>query len=287
MKKKTFGLIIIFLLFAFNLYAANGDLIVSGNVGIGTTTPGYTLDVTGNINAYKLLQDSNFALNLTSNRGWVQINPNSCVGCYNNLVQAGDKVILFSNGTVNTGSLVIGPWGSGGIRITNMGNVGIGTVPHYQLELSTDTAAKLSTSTWTITSDARLKTNIQPYAKGLKEILQINPVSYQYNGKGGVGHMKGCKDPLTTDKCVETDIVDSELLSKTNVGVLAQEIQSIVPETVTSHKGKINADDTVETDLLDFNSHALTFILINAVKELNAKIDSLNQQIADLKTKVK
>jgi hypothetical protein len=45
MKKKSLGLIIGFLLIGFNLFAADGDLIVNGNVGIGTTTPSYKLDI--------------------------------------------------------------------------------------------------------------------------------------------------------------------------------------------------------------------------------------------------
>jgi hypothetical protein len=51
-------------------------------------------------------------------------------GDYNSLTQAGDKGIIFSNGTVDTGNIVIGPWlsaASGGLRITNTGNVGVGT----------------------------------------------------------------------------------------------------------------------------------------------------------------
>jgi ubiquinone biosynthesis protein UbiJ len=81
--------------------------------------------------------------------------------------------------------------------------------------------------------------------------------------------------------------VDTELLLQTYVGVIAQDIQAVVPETVTSHKGKINEDDTDETDILDVDSHSLTFILINAVKELSAQVDSLNRQIADLNARVK
>jgi len=86
---------------------------------------------------------------------------------------------------------------------------------------------------------------------------------------------------------METEIVDTELLSQTNVGVIAEDIQAVVPESVSSYKGKINEDDVEETDILDFNSHSLTFILINAVKELKAEIDSLNEKIADLKAKAK
>ncbi len=47
------------------------------------------------------------------------------------------------------------------MRITTAGNVGIGTTgPGYKLTLSTDSAAKPSTSTWTVSSDERLKENI-------------------------------------------------------------------------------------------------------------------------------
>jgi hypothetical protein len=61
-------------------------------------------------------------------------------GSYNGLSQAGDKGLIFSNGTANTGNLVIGPWlnaAAGGLRITNTGNVGVGTAsPAYTLDVS-------------------------------------------------------------------------------------------------------------------------------------------------------
>lgn len=47
MKKRILVLIAGVLLFASNLFAANGDLIVEGNVGIGTSAPSAKLDVIG------------------------------------------------------------------------------------------------------------------------------------------------------------------------------------------------------------------------------------------------
>jgi hypothetical protein len=47
MKKKMLGLVIGFLLIGINLFAADGDLIVNGNVGIGTTNPAGKLDISG------------------------------------------------------------------------------------------------------------------------------------------------------------------------------------------------------------------------------------------------
>jgi len=42
-------------------------------------------------------------------------------------------------------------------------------------------ASKSGGGVWAAWSDARLKKNIVPYNAGLKEILQINPVRFQYN----------------------------------------------------------------------------------------------------------
>ncbi len=132
------------------------------------------------------------------------------------------------------------------------GNVGIGTAsPAYQLQLSTDSAAKPTTNTWTIASDARLKVVKGEYQKGLAEICQVRPVRYEYNGKAG----------FTAD-------------SKEQISILAQELMQVFPECVDTFKGKLE-EDGPEIDLYNYNGHAITFALINAIKELKAKIDIL------------
>ena len=136
-----------------------------------------------------------------------------------------------------------------------IGRVGINVVsPSYELELSLDSAAKPSTNTWTITSDSRVKENVQPYTKGLDIITQINPVTYDYSGKAGFQKIKG------------------------NVGVIAQDVKDILPESISTYFKKLNEEDTSETELYNFNSHALTYVLINAIKELKAEIDLLKAQ---------
>lgn len=141
---------------------------------------------------------------------------------------------------------------TGGVEAArfNLGRLfGIGiTNPSYQLHLSTDSAAKPTSALWTIASDARIKENITPYNKGLAELLFINPVTYDYNGKGGFAKGKG------------------------GVGIIAQEIVEILPDSVSSVKGTI---DDQETDILNFNGHELTYILINSIKELKAEIEQL------------
>jgi hypothetical protein len=131
------------------------------------------------------------------------------------------------------------------------GNVGIGTAsPAYQLQLSTDSAAKPATNTWTIASDARLKTVLGDYEKGLDAICALRPVRYKYNGFGGM-------------------VADG----KEHISIVAQEAQEVFPECIGTFQGKLHGDDEQETELLNYNGHAITFALINAIKELKAKID--------------
>jgi hypothetical protein len=141
-------------------------------------------------------------------------------------------------------------------------NVGIGTVsPSYQLQLSTDSAAKPGTNTWTIASDARIKKDIRPFTDWLSVINGIDPVMYRYNGKAG----------FAPD-------------GKDYIGVVAQDIEKVAPYTVSTYKAKLNANDTNEAELLNFNSHALTFALINSVKELdseNRKQESMIEQMKE------
>ena len=140
------------------------------------------------------------------------------------------------------------------MRIQYNGNVGIGTTsPSYQLQLSLDSAAKPSTNTWTIASDSRIKQDIRPFSDGLSVLANINPIWYRYNGKGG----------FSAD-------------GKDYIGVVAQDIMQAAPYTVGTYKAKLNPNDPSETELYNFNSHALTFVMINAIKEQQKEIDALN-----------
>lgn len=211
----------------------------AGNVGIGTTSPTEKLSVIGAISAnngmivqgYSAAASGlNVEMGVTS--GYAQFNSyNRTTSAYASLRLDGSNIAL----NAATG-----------------GNVGIGTAsPSYQLQLSTDSAAKPTSALWTIASDLRIKENITPYAKGLKELMLINPINYDYNGLGGFKKGKG------------------------GVGIIAQEILNILPDSVSSVKGKLNEGDKEETDILNFNGHELTYVLINAIKEQQAQIEEL------------
>jgi hypothetical protein len=140
---------------------------------------------------------------------------------------------------------------NGGVNILGLVN----SLTGYQLNLTLNSAAKPSTNTWTIASDERVKTNVNPYTKGLEAILAINPITYDYNGKAGF---------------------DSKNIN--NIGIIAQDVLKIIPECINTYKAKLNEDDEEKIELYNFDSHALTFILINAIKELKAEIESLKSK---------
>ena len=257
----------------FKVNASNTAMTVlsGGNVGIGNTNPG---SYSGDANTLVLGNTVNSLAGMT-----IATNNGGTGGVYfaddyNDTNAEYRGYLSYYHGTDD---LTIGAGGSGRVNISSgstdvfSGNfsvdtntffvnatnnrVGIGTAgPSYQLELSTDSAAKPSTNTWTISSDARLKENIIPYTKGLDALVQINPVTYDYNGKAGFNKIKN------------------------NIGIIAQDVLDILPESISTYMTKLNENDENDTELYNFNSHALTYILINAIKELKAEIDILKNK---------
>jgi hypothetical protein len=140
-------------------------------------------------------------------------------------------------------------------------NVGIGiSAPAYTLHLALDNAAKPGTSAWTVASDERLKRDVAPFKDGLDILKQINPIWFSYTGAANMP-----KD-------------------KKFVGIIAQEMQKIAPYTV----GSFIYEDSLgsKTEYLDYNSNAVTYILINAVKQQQVVIDEKNVTVENLEKTV-
>lgn len=135
--------------------------------------------------------------------------------------------------------------------------VGIGTTaPAYLLHVN-GVAAKPGGGSWTVASDKNLKKEITPFEDGLSTILEMKPVWFRYNGKAG----------LPTDKKF--------------VGVIAQDMRMLTPYSVSEF---VYQDSTgAEERYLDYDPSALTYTLVNAVKELQTQNAQQLEEIKHLR----
>jgi hypothetical protein len=168
------------------------------------------------------------------------------------------NLIFFTNGFNTTDEK---------LRILSTGNIGIGTTaPADKLSVAGNIApsadnlysAGKSGARWSAvwstngviqTSDARMKTNIKDLNYGLKEVMAMRPVRYNWK---------------TTPN------------GDNKIGLIAQEVQQIVPEVVS---GDVN------TETLGMNYAELIPVLINAVQEQQKEIEAIEKQINHLRKK--
>ena len=66
---------------------------------------------------------------------------------------------------------------------------------------------------------------------------------------------------------------------KEYVGVIAQDIQPIAPYMIETVKKKLRETDAGTEDLLMYDGTALTYILVNAVKEQQKQIEDLTSKL--------
>jgi hypothetical protein len=119
------------------------------------------------------------------------------------------------------------------------GNDGGSTITALTLDMSGAGAATFNNDV-TAFSDKRLKTDISNIENGLDKVMKMQGVHYKRN-----------------------DVEDA----RPQIGVLAQDIEAIVPEVV------LTADDEMQTKSVDYGK--LTAVLIEAIKDLKAEIDEL------------
>ncbi len=123
-------------------------------------------------------------------------------------------------------------------------NIGSGNA-----NLEIDGAAfKPGGGSWSVSSDRRSKENIVNYNKGLNELMQLRPVNFNYRKEFNWG-------------------------SKTYTGLIAQEVEKIIP-TMVNTKPTNGIEDF---KIIDPNE--ITYMLINAVKELKAENESLKAEL--------
>lgn len=117
----------------------------------------------------------------------------------------------------------------------------------------TGSAAKPGGGSWSTLSDRRLKKNIANYVPGLKEINKLQPVTFEYNGLSASAPANGI----------------------TYVGMVAQDAQAVVPNMV----------QTMPDGYMALDNSELVYTLMNAVKELSARVVQLESSVLALNLK--
>jgi hypothetical protein len=121
-------------------------------------------------------------------------------------------------------------------------------------------AYKPGGGSWSANSDIRLKNNVRDYNKGTAELMQIRVREWEHNGKGGI--QAGYK----------------------GLGVVADEIELVLPGTVHTYEGKLNPEDEETTDIKSVNATEITWLLVKTVQEQQAKIEALTARLEALES---
>ena len=137
------------------------------------------------------------------------------------------------------------------MTLDSSGNLLVGTtIGSYKITCNGQPGANGYTA-WTNYSDQRLKENITDFKGGLKEVLNLSPKSFNYNKLSGY---------------------DEDTRARTVSGFIAQELELVCPEMVGTTE--ING-----VEYLDTNTSNLNLLLIKAIQELKAIIDTQQEQI--------
>jgi hypothetical protein len=205
-------------------------ILANGNVSIGSTTPRAKLSVEGG--HISVASGSNFPIDANMfAMGWNGIN-----------IGAGEVDLANYSGT-----------GAGqSFRFHRIGGTGIAS---NVTVISTIDAA----GNYAVVSDARVKSNIQGIGYGLKQILALNPVSYN----------RHITPKLENGRVTYTD------KGVVNVGFLAQEVYKVIPEAAIKP-----ADDKKE--LWGVIPSEMIPVLVKAIQEQQVQIEELKAQIKSL-----
>ena len=233
------------------------DISAAGLVGIGTASPAAKLHsvVSSNNTAVTSIPADSVGLFLTNSD--TTANNLSTIALGNSAV-VGQAVIgvvnIGSTGTAG-GHLFFNTRAAGGslaerMRITSAGLVGIGTnAPTDTLSVN-GTASKTGGGSWAVFSDERLKNIKGDFNSGLKALMQLQPLRYEYKRNNALG-------------------LNS---SGEHIGFGASALQKVIPEAVTS----------TSEGYLQVNNDPIIWTMLNAIKEQQKEIEELKGQIRKL-----
>ncbi len=130
-----------------------------------------------------------------------------------------------------------------------------------KLYVKGEIAVEGGNATNTIVSDKRFKKNVKPLKNSLDIIRNTNFVEYQYNNASGISSQK------------------------TYYGVLAQEMEAVLPGTVMKAEKRASPTDKRLTEFYMFNPNDLIYSGLNAIKELDEENQLLTAKLKEESSK--
>jgi hypothetical protein len=236
-----------------NSSGTNNSAILGNNSGAGYGVSG---QIPSTATGFAAVYGSN--LRTTGGCGVNGIGFNGVVGQSN----YGTGYGIYGNNTATTG-LRIGTYGMGfnGVYGQTTDPVN-GWAGYFTADIGTD-GAGYALGGWINASDKRLKTNIIPVEGALAKLNKINGKRYTLH---------------TPIKTSEGNILNKE---RVQYGVIAQELEEVFPEMVQEKKLFINAGDNTSYKTVEYTQ--LIPVMIEAIKELNAEIETLKQALEEVR----
>ncbi len=214
-------------------------------VGIGTISPAHRLSVIGGPFWTSSFWNGSMEFGNASAIGW-QAN---AAGWHFGIGQTNGGLYFFKTSSELGSTLSPVTYD---LVVTDGGLVGIGTTaPDNKLTVN-GAADKPGGGSWGTFSDERLKNIKGRFTPGLKAVMQLKPLRYEYKPDNALG-LK---------------------LEGEQVGFSAQAVQRVIPEAVTKN----------DKGYLLVNNDPIIWTMLNAVKEQQQQIERQQKQIATLLT---
>jgi len=208
-----------------DMYSAN-----TGNVGIGATAPVEPFHV---VSDRVLLESTGNTVLRTRKNDWDTSKQYDLIGMYTDPGFDANAIYL----------------GGYNVNNTNVDNYDAGNKIYLGWEGQTQ--LEITATAFNVSSSRRAKMNITTSEYGLKDILKIKPVKYQY---------KNNTSGLYT------------------IGFIAEQVSEIIPEVVSHQDEHGNVVSREEGIPMSMDYSKMNAVLVNAVKEQQVEIDFLEKE---------
>jgi hypothetical protein len=248
----------------------------SGNVGIGTSSPGSTgkfvVDFVGDGSKFGAFLSSSVGMQSYGAYATSHVRMTyPSVADWDLLANSGGALTFSRNSTERmridaNGNVLVGAtssFGNGKLQVAGSAAENISVKPgsnNYYMGFYNSAGNSVlgsistngSTTSFNTSSDYRLKENIAPMTGALDTVAKLNPVTYKWKLDGSDGQ-----------------------------GFIAHELQSVVPDCVTGEKDAVDAEGNPVYQGID--TSFLVATLTAAIKELKQELDTVKAELTALK----